>query len=124
VGGTAYWIQHLLFPERLTSSHTPPISAISSNTPTDSLSNAVNSLPEELRLLYDAIPDHPLPAAHETEAALNMHNLLSALDPDVAARWHWKDVRKVHRSLIIIKENGRRNSEIIAHQSKIPLQPR
>lgn len=124
MGGTAYWIQHLLFPERLTSSHTRSLSPISSDSPTGSLSDAVKSLSDELRLIYDAVPDHPLPAAHETEAALNMHSLLSALDPDVAARWHWKDVRKVHRSLNIIKENGRRNSEIIEHQSKIPLQPR
>jgi len=46
------------------------------------------------------------------------------LDPIVASRWHWRDTRKVLRSLRIITETGRLPSEIIAEQSKTELTAR
>jgi tRNA dimethylallyltransferase len=85
---------------------------------------AVDELPEDLRVLFAALPDVPLPTANDADDALRLHRLLAALDPDVSARWHWRDVRKVLRSLIIIKETGRRNSDIIAEQSSIAVSPR
>lgn len=53
-----------------------------------------------------------------------MHRLLQALDPAVASRWHWRDSRKVLRSLRIIAETGRLPSEIIAEQSETELTAR
>ena len=53
-----------------------------------------------------------------------MYGLLQALDPVVAARWHWRDTRKVLRNLEIMKESGRKVSEIFQEQSTVTLSPR
>jgi len=49
---------------------------------------------------------------------------LQTLDPAVASRWHWRDTRKVYRSLKIVAETGRMPSEIIAEQSETNLTAR
>lgn len=72
--------------------------------------------PELLHLFY-SLPESPPSAGTDPDAAFKMHNLLSVLDPVVASRWHWRDTRKVLRSLEIIKETGRKASDIIAEQS-------
>jgi tRNA dimethylallyltransferase len=123
VGGTAYWMQHLLFPDRLTSVPEPDSSG-SDLAPSPALEKAVAALPEPLAQLYGRLPDLPLPEAEDLDGTLALHQLLSALDPAVAERWHWKDARKVLRSLTIIRENGRLNSEIIAEQSQAVILPR
>lgn len=53
-----------------------------------------------------------------------MYRVLQALDPAVASRWHWRDTRKVFRSLRIIADTGRLPSDIIAEQSEIDLTAR
>ncbi|KAF9456110.1 tRNA isopentenyltransferase [Collybia nuda] len=117
VGGTSYWIQHLMFPNRLTS-----VGAISNDCGTSTMSpdliSAIVSLPPRLSTLFNDLPVHPPSAAIHPDSAFDLYALLKALDPFVATRWHWKDTRKVLRSLCIIKESGRRASEIIAEQSK------
>jgi tRNA dimethylallyltransferase len=114
-------MQHLLFPERLTSNNALVEKA---SPPSPALEIALSHVSDDLRALYDHLPDIPVPTADKPDAALQLHRLLSALDPDVAARWHWRDARKVLRSLIIIKESGRMNSDIIAEQSNIAVRPR
>lgn len=79
--------------------------------------------PEE-RDLFDKLPDPPPSASADPDGALAMHRLLQALDPAVASRWHWKDTRKVLRSLRIIAETGRLPSEIFAEQSEVDLSAR
>ncbi|KAG5637862.1 hypothetical protein H0H81_002901 [Sphagnurus paluster] len=71
--------------------------------------------------VQDAIKASPPSAATDPDAAFNLHALLSILDPLVANRWHWKDTRKVLRSLVVIKECGRRPSDIIFDQTKDAL---
>ncbi|TRM59476.1 IPP transferase-domain-containing protein [Schizophyllum amplum] len=100
VGGTSYWIQHLLFPGRLAGEDISP------------LPPAVRMSLDEASLVYSA------------GVGLQLHTLLTALDPPVAARWHWKDTRKVIRCLNIIKDTGRRPSEIFDEQSKDVPKPR
>jgi tRNA dimethylallyltransferase len=78
----------------------------------------------DLRQLYDALPEDPPSAADDPAGALALHNLLQALDPVVAARWHWRDTRKVLRNLNIMKDNGRKVSEILQEQSAVALSPR
>jgi len=74
--------------------------------------------------LFNHLPD-PLPSAStDADDALAMHRLLQALDPIVASRWHWRDTRKVLRSLRVIAETGRLPSEIIAEQSEVDLTTR
>ncbi|KAI0075461.1 tRNA isopentenyltransferase [Panus rudis PR-1116 ss-1] len=130
VGGTAYWIQHLIFPNRLASLEKTELtderkSDTSSPAPmSDQLRRAVNSLsPQSLRL-YENIPKQLGSDDIDREEAFAMHSLLASLDPQVAQRWHWRDSRKVLRSLNVIKESGKLSSELISEQSKVQEQPR
>lgn len=81
------------------------------------LTKCIDSLPPHLVTLLEDLPIQPPSAAVDPDAAFNLHTLLSALDPTIASRWHWRDTRKVLRSLVIIKESGRRASDIIMDQT-------
>lgn len=94
-----------------------PVSSQSSR-----LAAAVGTLTPDLLSLY-----HTLPTAADdldADSALTLHRLLASLDPPVAQRWHWKDTRKVLRSLDLTKQLGRLPSEIIAEQSLAVPPPR
>ncbi|TFK42816.1 tRNA isopentenyltransferase [Crucibulum laeve] len=118
VGGTSYWIQHLIFSNRLSRSESPlPIgNATASEWPAE-LKESIGSLPPELLAMFNDPPCEPPSAKTEPEEAFKLHDLLSRLDPPIGARWHWRDTRKVLRSLRIIYETRRRASDIIAEQS-------
>ncbi|KAF9653030.1 tRNA isopentenyltransferase [Thelephora ganbajun] len=118
VGGTSYWIQHLIFPDRLVGKD-PRLSF-----PSDSSENLLSKLSPEERDLFNKLSDTPPSASTDPNGALAMHRLLQALDPTVASRWHWRDTRKVLRSLKIIAETGKLPSEIIAEQSETDLTAR
>lgn len=129
VGGTAYWIQHLIFPGRLAVepeqvSHPSSSPSTDSKPPSDGLSSALSQVTPDLRELFDALPETPPSAVDDPGAALALYNLLQALDPLVTARWHWRDTRKVLRNLVIIKESGRKVSEILQEQSAVTPRPR
>lgn len=113
VGGTSYWIQHLIFPNRLAQT-----SITNASTLTQELADIVASLPPHLFSLFQELPAQPPSATIHPDDALNLHTLLSNLDPPVANRWHWRDTRKVLRSLGVIKESGRRASDMIFDQTK------
>lgn len=115
VGGTSYWIQHLIFPDRLVGKDPRP---------SHSSEHLLSKLSPEERDLFNKLPDPPPSASTDPNGALAMHRLLQALDPVVASRWHWRDTRKVLRSLRIIAETGRLPSEIIAEQSETDLTAR
>ncbi|EIW85343.1 tRNA isopentenyltransferase [Coniophora puteana RWD-64-598 SS2] len=123
VGGTSYWIQHLIFPNRLVSPSASP-SPSSVALPSSELADSVEALPQTLRQLYDNLPEVPPSAAVDPEAAYSLHSLLSALDDRIASRWHWRDTRKVLRSLHIAKDSSRKPSEIIDEQSQTMVVPR
>jgi len=119
-------MQHLLFPNRLTSldGESPdilqgPKDAVAASTYSSSLQKAISALPESLLELFLNLPENPPP-----EQAFLLHSLLSALDPTMAARWHWRDTRKVVRSLEIIKEKGCLASEVMAQQTELVETPR
>ncbi|KAF8558421.1 tRNA isopentenyltransferase [Imleria badia] len=125
VGGTSYWIQHLLFPNRLANKDLTPSGITTSAYPMSaSLQDSVSQLKPNLLNLWTALPESPPNAVTHPEDALSLHELLQALDPPVASRWHWRDTRKVLRSLRIMKETSRTPSEIISEQSESPLIPR
>ena len=118
VGGTSYWIQHLIFPDRLIGKDSrPPF-------PPHSSEDFLSKLSPEDRDLFNKLPDPPPSASTDPDGALAIHKLLQVLDPAVASRWHWRDTRKVLRSLKIIAETGRLPSEIIAEQSETDLTAR
>ncbi len=58
------------------------------------------------------------------EDSYNLHELLCRIDPDMAQRWHWKDSRKVLRSLEIIKESGRLASQVMSDQDSSKSLPK
>ncbi|OBZ75695.1 tRNA dimethylallyltransferase, mitochondrial [Grifola frondosa] len=107
VGGTSYWIQHLVFSERMVSIGS--ICRVSS---------------PELLDLFNALPEQPPSAETDGDLALSLHNLLSVLDPLVGQRWHWRDTRKVLRDLCIIRERRCRVSEVLSEQSQVDSKPR
>ncbi|KAJ7470422.1 tRNA isopentenyltransferase [Mycena latifolia] len=119
VGGTSYWMQHLMFPDRLSGMQPEASPVLSEN-----IVNALASLPPHLLELFNSLPRQPPDAAVDPEAAAALHLLLHNLDPAMAARWHWRDTRKVFRSLGIVKDTGRRPSEIVSEQSETLLRPR
>ncbi|KAK0197484.1 tRNA isopentenyltransferase [Armillaria mellea] len=118
VGGTSYWIQHLLFPNRLSNEEVTDKKESEAAVLSEELARSLESLPSELRDLFNSFPEQPPIASVDPGQALSLHRLLSALDERVGARWHWKDSRKVHRSLCIIRETGRKASEMISEQSE------
>ena len=121
VGGTSYWMQHLIFPNRLVSkdsglrSQSPP--PLAEPSWSEQLLLSIKSLPPDLLLLLQHLPEEPPSAKVNPDGAFRLHSLLSILDPIVSQRWHWKDTRKVLRSLQIIKQCRQRPSDIIAEQS-------
>ena len=118
VGGTSYWIQHLIFPNRLISESRPQSpSPPGEPSWSEQLLLLIASLPPDLLLLLQHLPDVPPSAKMNPDEAFRLHSLLSILDPVVSKRWHWKDTRKVLRSLQIIKECRQRPSDIIVEQS-------
>ncbi|KAF8484391.1 IPP transferase-domain-containing protein [Gautieria morchelliformis] len=124
VGGTAYWMQHLIFPNRLTSFDDPhkvmgQPGHVAAPRHSVALQKALSSLPGPLLDLFLNLPSNPDPGQ-----AFALHTLLSMLDPHVASRWHWKDTRKVLRNLEIISEKGLLASELLIQQAQCADTPR
>ncbi|KAF8331952.1 IPP transferase-domain-containing protein [Cantharellus anzutake] len=124
-GGTHYWIQHLLFPERLASD--PQFRSIIRSDETGEspeLARSLLTLPGHLKSLYEHLPHRESIASISEEDSYNLHDLLHRIDPIMSQRWHWKDSRKVLRSLEIIKENGRLASQVMRDQDTTESLPR
>jgi tRNA dimethylallyltransferase len=126
VGGTSYWIQHLLFPDRLSNTSDSRDSSQPEASMAPDLLSIVDQLPDDLKFLMENLPEDAPSANFDADTASSLHRLLSRLDPTMAERWHWKDTRKVLRSLQVIHESGRRASELVRAQSSRGslLQPR
>ncbi|KAG8886785.1 hypothetical protein FRB99_004355, partial [Tulasnella sp. 403] len=131
VGGTTYWIQHLIFPNRLVSledgtedDHDASVGSVDNGISSTWIDEVVSELPESLQRLWKDLPDKAASEVCTPDVAFSLHTLLSKLDPPVAARWHWNDTRKVLRSLEIIKESGRKASEIMMQQDGVTVNAR
>jgi len=125
VGGTTYWMQHLLFPNRLIGS--PSKQRNKENIEySPNVEQSLASLSGEQRQLFDTLPIGNLAAESipSNDYSLRIHILLSSIDPDMASRWHWRDTRKVLRNLQIIKETGQRASEIVREQDQCQSEAR
>ncbi|GAA5868975.1 hypothetical protein JCM3774_002437 [Rhodotorula dairenensis] len=164
VGGTSYYLQHLIFPNQLVgdnpaqascsrpASRTPaPAPSSSSEPPThpdvrtladtehfpQPLRDAISSLSPELLSLFLAVPAlpdistpdsfppsfplHVLPPRLRSPTTLTpaLYRLLSEVDPKSAERWHWRDIRKVHRALDIVWQ-GKRWEDVVLEQNAQP----
>ncbi|KAF8321715.1 tRNA isopentenyltransferase [Clavulina sp. PMI_390] len=127
-GGTLYWVQHLIFPERLTTAPTSTIEEVSrSQTPASGiLRSRLETLAPPLRALYEDLPSREAVATLSEEQAWSLHGVLQHLDPEMASRWHWRDSRKVLRSLEILQETGNLASESVRsqdHKASLPRMP-
>lgn len=119
-GGTSYWIQHLIFPNRLVSLGTSRAGAV--NAPESMTMGPevdLSQLPLKLRDLFHGLPGNVNADSCSEDTAFDLHTLLSHLDPATGARWHWKDTRKVLRSLSVIQETGKKASDVMIEQDGI-----
>jgi len=113
-----------MFPNRLVTTDPTSVDAETPRRPTDfaswpeDLQQSISKLPPELLDLLRDLPQEPPSAKLDPDGAFQMHTLLSLLDPVIARRWHWKDTRKVLRSLEIIHETRKRASDIVYDQSQ------
>lgn len=126
-GGTHYFIQHFLFPPRELSFDRPreQQAARTANplatrwTPPGPCPPTPADMSPELRKLLETFwtPEASFPEARQnadmpkaaTQSSrptvtsdhelLSLWQLLDSIDPDEASRWHWRDGRKVRRSI-------------------------
>lgn len=138
-----YFIQHLLFPGNLVSAAEDGDSSNSANPKNsenlpDWLKEAVCTLPPSLQAVLFIIQDLPATSTPDAFSAdfpvdrlpeeygeaekfsLALYTILQAVDPIMAARWHWRDIRKVRRSVEVALQTGKRHSEIIVEQQQVP----
>ena len=92
--------------------------------PSPEVSSRISQLAAQLQRLYQNLPEKDTVDELSTDGAWQLYTLLSELDPEMASRWHWKDSRKVLRSLEIIKESGRLASESVRSQDEATSLPR
>ena len=124
VGGTSYWLQSLLFTNQLVVDESTSEDGKKTPQPTADLQAALDKLSAEELALLNNLPDDPPKGPTETTDARKLWEILDKLDPEMAARWHWKDCRKVLRSLAIIVEKGEKSSDIIKKQDQNQLNSR
>lgn len=118
VGGTSYWLQSLLFTNRLVATVDTSKAPKVGIQPGVSLQTVLNQLSPADHGLFSNLPDDPPTATSNISGTRGLWELLNKLDSQMASRWHWKDSRKVLRSLEIIKETGRRASDVLKEQDQ------
>ncbi|WFD34894.1 leukotriene-A4 hydrolase [Malassezia cuniculi] len=119
-GGTTYYLQHFLFPGRLVSADEgePDKESL------ERLARRISALPAEQQALWSTLDAEVQSNAAPPANADQMWGLLKVLDPESAARWHYNDHRKVLRSLRILRDTGRSQSEWAALQGERDEKPR
>lgn len=108
VGGTTYYVQHLLFPGRLVSKADEEAEVRAHAAKYGPVVEArLAALPAELRALWDMLGSDAVRvnAAPDAKPA-ELWTLLHHVDPESASRWHYRDERKVYRSLRILYDTG------------------
>lgn len=143
VGGTMYFLQHLLFPGKLVSAEEGQQSDFV-GTRIQTLADLsqeqrsrVQEMDPDLRMLvFDFLnlplvstptsfpPDFPvqaLPTSLQDPESYTaaVYQCLAAVDPEMAQRWHWRDIRKVSRSLQVFLQTGQQHSAIMREQAEI-----
>lgn len=125
-GGTTYYLQHLLFPGRLISSASTGTGSgargeggvpdLSTDQRYQRLDREERDLLAQVNVGNDAKVDLAARATADPGLGMRLWKLLDSVDPVMAARWHYRDSRKVANSLRVYKETGRIHSDWIAEQ--------
>jgi leukotriene-A4 hydrolase len=131
VGGTTYYIQHLLLPGRLISTRAEEDDEEAqghnlSRQEVEAIANKASSAPlntGQLDLLHQIL-DLSHSSKDVQAESIEVWKLLQSLDEEMASRWHFKDTRKIIRSIKVLFETGRRHSELINEQNKVTSQDR
>lgn len=137
-----YFLQHLLFPGKLVSAEEREQADVASYKVKDLSDLAeqqrqqVQCLPTDFQELLFSFaqlppvstpnafpPDFPVaklpPTLQSSEKYTSaVYQCLQAVDPDMAQRWHWRDIRKVSRSLQVFLQTGRQHSAIMREQAQ------
>lgn len=132
VGGTTYYIQHLLFPGNVVAARGQedaeqmgPFETVANTEPTVAvvapfeaeLLDAMENLSDANRLTWQAFAATSANTnVFKMPPPRDLWNLLHALDPFMARRWHPSDGRKIANSLRVIASTGKRHSDWIAEQ--------
>ena len=138
-----YFLQHLLFPGKLVSAETDPTCSSGKANPKSiaelpqHLQDRVKQLPDSLIHLLFQLQDLPAISSPDEfpadfpiqqipdefrppgELSAALHRILQSLDPAMAERWHWRDIRKVRRSVEVALQTGMPHSEIMAQQKQV-----
>jgi tRNA A37 N6-isopentenylltransferase MiaA len=124
VGGTTYYVQHLLFPGKVVTARlaegrggdTEPREANVATSPAnEELMQRIKKLPQQEAATWEAVVStsrNTLPGV----PPLHLWQLLDKLDPDMAKRWHPQDSRKISNSLRVIADTGRPHSDWVREQ--------
>ncbi|EFP77220.2 uncharacterized protein PGTG_03176 [Puccinia graminis f. sp. tritici CRL 75-36-700-3] len=64
-------------------------------------------------------PKYQPPQATAEDLCIGLHEALQSIDPVMAGRWHWRDLRKVRRSLEVALCSGKLMSNLVAEQDQI-----
>jgi tRNA dimethylallyltransferase len=115
IGGTAYWLQNLILAKKLASLEAIP-KGPNSKLVSKILEEKIGNLNPTQKELWDSLPSIAPRAEDEPTVCYSLYGLLQWLDPATAARWHWKDARRVLTSLRVIKEQGMEASKVLAEQ--------
>lgn len=120
-GGTTYYLQHLLFPGRLVSSSSSLDAdrgkvELSADPAYQKMGAEEHELLDQVSVGNSAKLDLAARATADPSLAMKLWALLEKVDPTMAARWHYRDTRKVANSLRVYKETGRPHSRWIAEQ--------
>ena len=121
-GGTAYYVQHLFLP--------PLPLENDKSVKLDALSNSQRQLLDLLPTLPSISssasfpPEFPielLPAAYQNAEAFasELWQILHLLSPERAAKWHWRDVRKVRRQIELLFEDNTVSPEVQQNQYQV-----
>ncbi|KAH9815270.1 IPP transferase-domain-containing protein [Melampsora americana] len=63
-------------------------------------------------------PSFQPPNATAEDFSLALYNALRVIDPEMSERWHWRDLRKVRRSVEVPVCTGKKMSAVVAEQDQ------
>ncbi|WAR52431.1 hypothetical protein PtB15_1B873 [Puccinia triticina] len=66
-------------------------------------------------------PKYRPPQATAEDFCIGLYEALKSIDPVMASRWHWRDLRKVRRSLEVAICTGKLMSHVVAEQDQIDI---